>query len=73
MCYYNLGIGLLVNGSPTVEFPMARGLRQGDPLGPFLFLLAAKGFHAMMESMITNNIFSGYKAGRERSLSIYHL
>ncbi|MCI42795.1 RNA-directed DNA polymerase (Reverse transcriptase), partial [Trifolium medium] len=40
---------VLVNGSPTDEFPVERGLRQWDPLSPFLFLLAVEGLHVLME------------------------
>jgi len=32
---------VLVNGSPTDEFSLGGGSRQGDSLSPFLFLLAA--------------------------------
>jgi len=30
-------------------------------------------FHVMMDSLVTNNILSGYKAGRGWNLSISHL
>lgn len=33
----------LVNGSPTEEFLAQKGLRQGDLLAPFLFLVVAEG------------------------------
>jgi hypothetical protein len=64
---------VLVNGSPTEEFPLERALRQGDPLSTFLFLLAAEGFHVLMESLYVNNLFTGYKVGRSDPVVVSHL
>jgi len=42
---------VLVNGSPTKEFLIERGLRQGDSLSPLLFLLVAEGFNVLISSL----------------------
>jgi hypothetical protein len=54
---------VLVNGSPTEEFPLERGLRQGDLLSPFLFLLVDEGLNVLMEAVVEQNLFTGYSIG----------
>ena len=56
-------ISILVNGSPTKEFTPERGLRQGDPLAPFLFNLVAEGLTGLMRTAISKNLFSSYQVG----------
>ncbi|CAJ2637040.1 unnamed protein product [Trifolium pratense] len=72
-CVCTATASVLVNGSPTDEFPLRRGLRQGDPLSPFLFLLAAEGLNVLMEAMVARNLFTGYSIGGQGSVSVSHL
>src|ERR1044072_659708 len=63
-CCVGLGSGsVLVNGSPSLEFSMERGLRQGDLIALFLFLIIAKGLGGLMREACKKNIFSGFRVG----------
>jgi hypothetical protein len=62
-CISSASASILVNGSPTNEFKFERGLRQGDPLSPFLFLLAAEGLNVMMKASVDAGLFRGYLIG----------
>ncbi|GKA05534.1 reverse transcriptase domain, reverse transcriptase zinc-binding domain protein [Tanacetum coccineum] len=62
-CLRSSPMSILVNGSPTNKFCMERGVRQGDPLLPFLFILAAEGLNAIIKEAVDKGVFRGVKIG----------
>ncbi|XP_040869025.1 secreted RxLR effector protein 78-like [Glycine max] len=65
-CLSSATISMLINGSTTREFVPERGLRQGDPLAPFLFNIAAEGLTGLMRTAVSKNLFSSYKVGKQK-------
>ncbi|GJU35841.1 RNA-directed DNA polymerase, eukaryota [Tanacetum coccineum] len=64
---------VLVNGSPTDEFLFHRGLRQGDPLSPFLFILVMESLHVSFQKIIDRGLFSPILIGKDNPIPISHL
>ncbi|XP_071700132.1 uncharacterized protein [Rutidosis leptorrhynchoides] len=71
-CLKSASISILVNGSPTDEFMLGRGVRQGDPLSPFLFIITAEGLNLLTKKAVQNGLFSGVEVGCDNVL-ISHL
>ncbi|KAJ0780983.1 putative RNA-directed DNA polymerase [Helianthus annuus] len=63
---------VLVNGSPTREFECSRGLRQGDPLSPFLFVIVMEALTGIMKKATKVGLFNGIKLSSE-GMSLSHL
>jgi len=58
-------VSVLVNGSPTKEFKPRRGLRQGDLLTPFLFIIVAEGLAGLVREASRIGILEGVKVGNK--------
>ncbi|GJU12746.1 RNA-directed DNA polymerase, eukaryota [Tanacetum coccineum] len=62
---------VLVNGSPTSEFQFFKGLKQGDPLSPFLFILVMESLHVSFQRVVDAGLFTGIML--DTSISVTHL
>ncbi|GJY02302.1 hypothetical protein Tco_0360454 [Tanacetum coccineum] len=65
-CLRSSSMSILVNGSPSEEFGLERGVRQGDSLSHFLFILAAKGLNAIVTEAVEKGIFKGVVVGANK-------
>lgn len=58
-CLESARASVLVNGCPTTEFQLEKGVRQGDPLSPFLFILAMEGLNIALKEAVEKGVFQG--------------
>ena len=52
---------ILVNGTPTSTFNATRGIRQGDPISPFLFIMAVEGLGRNIKKELREKRIKGIK------------
>jgi hypothetical protein len=60
---YQLSLSILINGATSPFFNPERGLRQGCPLSPLLFLLFIKGLSKSLKEAIGNGSYNRINVG----------
>ncbi|XP_010696021.2 uncharacterized protein LOC104908596 [Beta vulgaris subsp. vulgaris] len=63
-CVSTVSYSFIINGRICGSVAPARGLRQGDPLSPFLFILVADAFSQMIQQKVDARLLHGAKASR---------
>ena len=60
LCVKTVTYSFLINGEPRGLINPTRGIKQGDPLSPFLFLLCTKGLNGLIKHAERNGDIHGY-------------
>ena len=71
-CINTVTYGVCINGTLMGQIIPSRGLRQGDPLSPYLFLLYAEGLSTTLHQSMQNKKLRGVSACR-RGPKVSHL
>jgi hypothetical protein len=74
-CISTAWFSILVNGCPSGFFPSSKGLRQGDPLSPLLFVIVMEALNRLLDRAVREDLFSGFSVGTSagNSLMLSHL
>lgn len=62
-CLSMVRFSIILNGHPRGLFSPSRGIRQGDPLSPYLFLLCAEGLSILLQNATNMGHIAGISFG----------
>ena len=62
-CISTARFSVLINGVPSGFFGSSRGVRKGDHLSPFLFVLVMEAFRKMLGAITSRELITGFLVG----------
>jgi ribonuclease HI len=71
-CVRSVTYSIVVNGVPVGNIKPTRGLRQGDPISPYLFLICAEALSAMLCKAESTGVITGVPTSK-RGPKLTHL
>ncbi|XP_031127477.1 uncharacterized protein LOC116029567 [Ipomoea triloba] len=64
LCVTTVSYNFLVNGVSAGQVTPTRGIRQGDPLSPYLFIICAEGLSLLLQQAEARGDFHGCRVAR---------
>ena len=65
-CVTTASMSIILNGSPLKPLKMERGLRQGDPLSPYLFILVTEGLVSILKKAQQLSVIEAVSIGKAK-------
>ncbi|RVW54250.1 LINE-1 reverse transcriptase-like [Vitis vinifera] len=70
-CISTAKFSVMVNGTPIGFFSSSKGLRQGDPLSPYLFVMGMEVLSVLIRRAMEGGFISGCKIQRDRGRPVH--
>lgn len=72
-CVSTAPVSINWNEDNSLSFTTSRGIRQGDPISPYLFILAIERLCHRIKDLVNSGIWKGFKIGRGDTHIISHI
>jgi hypothetical protein len=71
-CIRTVSYGIVVNGQPAGKIVPSRGIRQGDPMSPYIFIMCVEALSSLLHHAETSGCINGIPTSK-RGPRLSHL